>query len=351
MSDANGQSPGESAAEEQPHIPQSAYEVVPATERSSTAELYAFRAEIPPPPLPPTPTPAQAAFEKNRTLLVALAAGGVLILVMVLVAWLVLRAGEPPAYIDLGTGSIATAGLQGRLVARWLGSAAYELHIDPTSPQQLAGFSAVAGNPPYPLSVDLQLKDSSGVVCRRQILFPYKPQPVPDPDHPDDLQPQKSFNGDTIQNVVSADGRISEIVVDGSIECPAKLYKRLESWQFSSNFPAVADQDAWLRHEQSVASGVRRRAAESRARALIPHSAQLAAPVEGDDVIVSDNPSRGTVQTGSGRVFYIGRDALLAAEPGWQIFPLNIHFRCDVKAACILTRPGASTALQARLVN
>ncbi|HEX4029370.1 MAG TPA: hypothetical protein VHX20_03355 [Terracidiphilus sp.] len=351
MSDPNGQSPVESAAQEEPHLPQSRYEVVPGAERNTASELYAFRAEIPPPPPPPPITPAQAAFEKNRALLTALAIGGVIVLAMVLVAWLVLRSGEPPAYIDLGTGNIAAAGLEGRFVARWLGAAAYELHIDPTSPQQLAGFSAVAGNPPYPLSIDLQLKDSSGVVCRRQILIPYNPQSLPDPDHPDDLQPEKSLDGDTIQNVVSADGRISEIVVDGPINCPAKLYKRLESWDFSSNFPAVADQDAWRRREQSLVSGVRRRAAESRARALIPHSAELVAPVEADDVIVSDNPSRGTVQTGSGRVFYIGRDALLAAEPGWQIFPLNIHFRCNVKATCVLTRPGASTVLQARLVN
>lgn len=350
MSDANGPMQGDNAAAEQSSVPESRYEVVPAAAKASEADLYSFRAEIPPPPPPPPPTPAQALVQQNRTLLMAIAGSGVVVLVMVVIAWILLRQDAPPAYIDLGTSNIAASGLEGRLVARWLGSAAYELRIDPMSPQQLAGFSAVASNPPHPLSVTLELKGSSGVLCSKQILIPFNAQPVADPDNPGDLQPQKTFDGDTVQNVVSAEGRISEIDIDGPMNCPAKAYSHLDSWDFSSNFPLLADQDEWLHHEQTVTAGERRRAMEMRARALIPKSASLTAPIEGDDVIVSDNPSRGTIQTGSGRVFYIGRDVLRSAEPGWQVFPVNIHFHCDIKAACILTRPGTSTSLQARLV-
>jgi hypothetical protein len=343
MSDASGQGP-----QEQP--PQSRYEVVPSAAKTDGVDLYSFRAEIPPPPPPPPLTPTQIALEKNRTLLMAIAGGGVVVLIGILVAWVVLRQNEPPAYIDLGTKNIAAAGLEARLVARWLGSAAYELHIDPTAPQQAAGFSAVAANPPHPLSVTLQFKDSSSVVCQKQILIPFKAGAVADPEDPGDLQPQKTFDGDTVQNIVSAEGLVSEIVVQGSMNCPAKGYKHLESWSFSSNFPLLADQQTWMQHEASITAGERRRAAELRARALIPKGALLAAPIEGDDTIVSDNPSHGSVETGSGRVFYIGKNALLGA-PGWQVFPVNIHFRCDAKAACILSRPGTAHSLQARLVR
>ncbi len=349
MSDAKGQ--GENAAEEQPHIPESRYEVVPVAAKTNEADLYSFRAEIPPPPPPPAPTPTQALLQQNKNLLRALAVGGAVVAVTALIAWLALRKDEPPAYIDLGTSNIPAAGLQGRLVARWLGSAAYELHVDPIAPQQLSGFSAVVANPPHPLSVSLRLKDASGVVCRKEILFPYNPQPASGADHPDALQPQKTFAGDTVQNVASADGTIDEIVVDGPLDCAEKTYGRIAAWDFSSNFPVVADQDDWLKHEQSVAANERRRAAEIHARALIPKTQPLSAPIEGDDVVVSDNPSRGSVETRAGRVFYFGREGLREAEAGWQVFPVAIHFRCDTKSFCVLTRIGTSIVLQARLVH
>lgn len=351
MSDANSQGPGEGAAAE-PNVPQSRYEVVAAAQTANEADLYAFRADIAPPPPPPPITPTQAVLQQNKTLFMAIAGGCALVFVVLLIVWLVQRQDPPPAYIDLGTSHIAAAGLEGRLVARWLGSAAYELHIDPTSPQQLAGFSAVADNPPHPLSVDIRLKDSSnGVACQKEILIPFNQQPESDPDHLDTVLPQKTFAGDTVQNVADADGKISEIVVSGSLDCPPKVYKRLEGWEFSSNFPLIADQGDWLRHQESIVSGDRRRAAEMRARALIPKTRLLTAPIEGDDVIVSDNPSRGSVETRDGRVFYLGKGALLQAGSGWQVFPATIHFRCDLKSACVLTRSGASSALQARLVH
>jgi hypothetical protein len=290
--------------------------------------------------------------QQNKTLLMAAAIGGAILLIGLLVAWLMLRQDEPPAYFDLGTSNIAAAGLEGRLVARWVGSAEYELHIDPAAPQQLASFSAVAANPPHPLSVDIHLNDSSGhAVCQREILVPFDPQPVPDSDQLPALLPQKTFAGDTVQNVAGADGKIGEIVITGPLNCPAKTYKGLTAWTFSSNFPLIADQDDWLSHEDGLVAAERHRAAELRARALIPKARSLSAPIEGDDVIVSDNPSRGSIDTRDGREFYVGRNGLPNAGPGWQVFPAAIHFHCDTKSNCVLTRSGASSALEARLVR
>jgi len=349
MSDANGQSGAGGNSPEQPDVPVSRYEVVPSAEKTSDAELYSFRADIPPPPPPPPPTPTQVILEKNRTLLVALAVGFGVVLIMVLVGWLVLRKDEMPAYIDLGSSNITAAGLQGRLVARWLGSAAYEIRIDPVATTELSGFSAVAGNPPHPLTVTIRFKDSTNVLCQKQILLPFGAQ-QDDPDHPGMVLPQKTFDGDTVQNVVTAEGKVDEILISGPLNCPEKDYKKLDGWDFSSNFPLLADQAEWSRHLETIAADERRRTAEARARALIPKTMPLAAPIEGDDVIVSDNPSRGSIQTSTGKTFYIGRDALLAAH-GWQVFPVAIHFRCDTRSNCTLTRSGGVAPLEARLVR
>ena len=350
MSDANKQGGADGNSPEQPVVPVSQYEVVPSIHKTNDEELYSFRAQIPPPPPPPPPTPTQAVFERNKTLLMAIAGGAAVVLIMVLIAWTVMRKDEPPAYIDLGSSNITAAGLQGRLVARWLGSAAYEFRIDPVSTTQLAGFSAVVDDPPYPLSVNIRFKAAANIVCQKQILLPFNQRPLADPDHPETIQPQKTFDGDTVQNVVSASGKIAEIVISGPMNCPLKEYKLLEGWDFSSNFPNISEQNDWLRRLETALADERRRVAQERARALIPKSIPLAAPIEGDDIIVSDNPSRGTVETSTGKTFYIGRDALRAAPTGWQVFPVSIHFHCDTRSFCTLTRPSASTSLSARLV-
>jgi len=351
MSEADRQGGADGNTSEQPALPVSQYEVVPSTRKSEDTDLYAFRTEIPPPPPPPPPTPTQVVFEQNKTLLVAVAVGAAVVLIMVLVAWVVMRKDEPTAYIDLGSSNITASGLQGRLVARWLGSAAYELRIDPISTTELAGFSAVVDDPPHPLSVTIRFKAASSIVCQKQILLPFNQRPLADPDHPETILPQKTFDGDTVQNVITTSGKIAEIVVSGPVNCPEKDYKLLQGWDFSSNFPLIAEQDDWLRRLETALAAERRRLAEERARALIPKSIPLAAPIEGDDIIVSDNPSRGTVMTSTGKTFYLGRDVLRAAPTGWQVFPVSIHFRCDTRSFCTLTHYGTSTYLSARLVR
>jgi hypothetical protein len=332
----------------------SRYEVVPYGKPPEEGDLYAFRSAMPPPPPPaPPPTPAQqaAANRKHIALMSGIAGLGVLLIVLIVVLFATRQEPYPP-FIDLGANSIASAGLGGRLIAKWDGKAEYELRIDPLVPQQIAEFSTMAGNPPRPLSVDIRMKDAFGSpLCEKQILLPFDSAVQADPAQAQPLLPQKTQDGDAIQNVAGSDGRITEIVINGQLLCPLKLYKRLASWDISSTFPSVADQGEWMRHEEGVEGNLRQRAADARARALIPRTHALPAPIEGDDVIVYDNPSKGTVETKSGRLFYVGRDGLRRRAPAWQVFPAAIHFRCDTKAACTLTRADASASLAARLVH
>lgn len=329
----------------------SRYEVVPYAETANDGDLYAFRAGLPPPPQAPAPAQQRLSGRKQTALM-----AGVFALALLLVILIVLvisgRKEPAPPFIDLGANQIASAGLGGRLIAKWDGKAEYELHIDPLVPQQVASFSEMAANPPRPLSVNLRLKDTSGsVVCQKEVVFPFNPAAEANPEQTRSLLPQETIDGDTVQNLAGADGQIDEIVVFGQLPCPLKSYKRLTSWDLLSSFPPVADQEDWMRHEQGVAADLRRRAAEARAKSLIPRSRPLPEPIEGDDVIVFDNPSKGTVETKTGRLFYVGKDGLRRRASGWQIFPAAIHFRCDTKAECVLTRSDAAMSLQARLVR
>jgi hypothetical protein len=368
MNDTDRQEPGAGAehADSQGEI-RSRYDVVPYAEIAKDEDLYSFRAEMGSSQAAPGVRPAQPQMQPQRqaqaqrrpllsdrkNLMMVAGIGGLAFLFIVLLIVVLANRQEPALpFIDLGPNNIASAGLGSRLIAKWDGKAEYELHIDPLVPQQIPGFSAVASNSPRPLSVNLRLKDASGaVVCQKEILFPFDPAAAADPDQVQPLLPQKTSDGDTVQNVAGEDGQIAEIVVNGSLLCPVKLYNRLASWDFTSSFPDLAGQEDWMRHEEGVAANLRRRAAEARARELIPRVRPLPAPIDDDDVIVSDNPSKGTVETRSGRVFYIGRNGLNSRAPEWQVFPAAIHFHCDVKAICTLTRANASAPLQARLMH
>jgi hypothetical protein len=68
-------------------------------------------------------------------------------------------------------------------------------------------------------------------------------------------------------------------------------------------------------------------------------------------VIVADNPSRGTVETSGGRVFFLGVAGMHNRTVDWQVFPASIHFRCDKNGSCVLTRTNSHDSLQARLLK
>ena len=346
MSDADQHEPSEQAAAGGTQRPEgvklSTYTVVPTSGRAPEEDLYAFRTTV-----DKAQPEQEAPPQKPKSIPVAnlvLGAAALLGAVALVFALQMLMKPKPPAlYVDLGNRRFDPAGLGGRLIARWEGSATYQLTIDPLEPQHLDGFRAVAANPPLPLSVAIRIMDAAGLVaCQKEILLP-APSIAFDTTPKGVLLPDRTPGGDTVQYIVGADGKVAEIALDGPLSCPADVYRRFAGWDFTSNFPDLAGQDEWLRNEIALEE------------ARNPHHApgwnavvqRLPAPIEGDDVITGDNPSRGTVETSAGRVFLVIRNH----APEWQIFPAAIHFRCDKNGACVLSRANTRTTLQARLLK
>ena len=329
MSEADQHGSGEQAATggSQQHEGEKlrTYAVVPTPGKAPEADPYAFRTTIeqaqPEPETPP---------KKPRSIPVAtlaLEAGVLACAVAMFFAIPMLMKHKPPAlFIDMGNRRFDPAGLGGRLIAHWENGATYELFIDPLEPQQLDGFRAVAADPPYPLSVVIRLKDAAGLVaCQREILLP-SPTIAFDTSPAGVLLPDKTPGGDTVQYVPGADGKLAEIALDGPLSCPEDVYRRFAGWDFTSNFPTVAGQAEWFRQEQAVKEASKRHstAGAGEWRAVVQH---LPAPIEGDDVIIGDNPKRGTVDTSAGRVFLIIKKSTWARLPEWQFFPAAVHFR------------------------
>jgi hypothetical protein len=350
MSDADQHEPNQQAGAgrqsagsgEEPPI--SKFEVVPSRQ-SNQEELFAFREAMAPPPAEPAPRRGVSLSIPvfKILLLLALLAGAVLI---VLEFPNVFRPKPPAPYIDLGSHRFDPAGLSGRLIARWETSGSYQLFLDPIDQDQVASFAAVAQDPPRQLSVTIRMRDAAGLVaCQKQILFPAPAPHTRGAKSAAVLGPQQTPTGDTVENTTGEDGQISEIDLTGPLPCPAKAYVTFKGWDFSTDFPTLAEQDEWLRHEKELGGKGHGNGD------LSPQIERLPTPIEGDDVIVGDNPSRGTVETSDGRVFYLGAAGMHNRAAEWQVFPAAIHFRCDKNGSCILTRTNSHVSLQARLLR
>lgn len=353
MSDADQHEPNQqSVAGGQPagsgeEPPISKFEVVPYAEIGDQKELYSFRQAMEPPPA----EPVRQQKKQDLPLPVAKILMMVALLACAVLAFYaipsVLRPKPPVPYIDLGSQRFDAAGLSGRLIARWENSASYQLFLDPIDPEQVSGFAVVAQDPPRQLTVTLRFRDAAGLVaCQKQILLP---PPVPHATGAKFvplLGPQQTPTGDTAQNMTGEDGQIAEIDLTGPLPCPAKAYATFKSWDFFTDFPPLAEQNEWARHEKGLIPKVRVGNGE-----VALQTQHLSAPIEGDDVIVGDNPSRGTVETGGGRVFYLGVAGMHNRTAEWQVFPASIHFRCDKNGSCVLTRTNSHVSLQARLLK
>ncbi len=220
---------------------------------------------------------------------------------------------KPPAlYIDMGARRFDPAGLSGRLIVRWEGSAAYQLYLDPLDPQHVTQFHAVAQDPPHPLSVVIRLRDSAGIVaCQKELFSRFCATArlsIP--------RAGARATADTRRRYGAKYGR------GGRTNCrshrfrrpslPAKGYQRFAGWDFITNFPTVDGQEDWLRHENGLAGGKRPDLAGGQGAPL--QVQRLPTPIEGDDVIVGDNPLRGTVETSGGRVFWVGASGCITAR-------------------------------------
>jgi len=334
--------------------PISSYKLVSnaAAEKARTDELYSFRNAME----AAKPQPGSQPAKPPNRLLPILTIGAIavaLIAVAVLVFFSFpslpkLSGQKPPAlYIDLGNRRFDPAGLAGRLIVRWENKAAYELYLDPLDQADTAGFQSIAVNPKHPLSVVIRLLDAAGMVaCQKEIDFPAPADPGSPFDATQLLVAKTTAGGDTIRDLTGSDGQVAEIDTSGPLPCPLNAYQRITAWEFAANFPTAPDQEIMAKQLAASARRSSRFGAGWRLSSLqLQH---LPAPIEGDDVIVGDNPARETIDTSSGREFLVG-GGVRSSE--WQIFPSAIHFRCERTGICTLTRYSSHAILQARLVR
>ena len=352
MTDTERQELAANPPAQKPAEPQSPekgeYGLFPSNVEADKEELFSFRSMM-------APVPQEAAEQSAKPRIgqtFALIVGAAIIVVIPLLylainnIWTKYNA-PPPPFNDLGTSNFMPSGLGGRLITKWTGKAEYQLHINPLIPQQLAGFSSAVSKPQHPISINLRLVDGTGIViCQKEVLFPFGPPSAAIPDGQQALLPEQTLDGGSFRSIQGASGKIEEIDAEGDFPCPEATYRRIASWNFSSNFPTVAEQEG-LPQGQSLDDSSSTQS--SRLRSAAKTAPLQIAPIEGDDVITSDNPSVGYVATSGGRIFLVDRSELLGHGVRWQVFPAAIHYRCDKKAVCILTRAGTPVPLHARL--
>jgi hypothetical protein len=329
---------------------------VPGHNRPAEDELYSFRtamAENAEAQAAAQPEPPKA----NTRLILAL------LLVLAATAGLLIYGGnmffkskQQALYNDLGTERYDPAGLGGRLIAQWTGTGGYKFTIDPLDPAQIPGFQATIANPPHAITFKLTLKDASdGVQCQKDIVIPGVPEGQGAFDKTAALAPRTLPTGETMQDVAGSDGQIGEMVLSGSLGCNLDAFKKVVAWEFTTDFPPLGTQKDWEKHEDTVLAQARKAKSGSSDQ---PQSIggyifvnSLTTPIESDDVIVSDNPSKGIVATSSGHAFLVGTKVLVNPALDWQIFPADIHYRCEKNAMCMLTRLSSRTAVRAHLMK
>jgi len=162
-----------------------------------------------------------------------------------------------------------------------------------------------------------------------------------------DQKLKKEQGKDIFQNQIAAKGQVVALNAQGEIPCSAKAYENTAQWSFTTNFPSLAEQDEALERPQEMRAKAAQRAAAHKAAAksaekLLPFS------IEGDDAIVEFDVNRGVIVTSGRNTFFFDKTSKVSADPVWQEYPVNIHFRCDRSSDCTLMHAGAG-ALRARM--
>jgi hypothetical protein len=274
----------------------------------------------------------------------------------------------------------ATDGLKGVLTLSWNGKLEYRLVVEPSDPAQQAEFSLAASNPPRPLSINVQLKDSAGsVLCNKAILLKFDPNQAATfaPSHTglrlvkvsagrkaeatdiatsEALELQREQGQDMFQNDTGRYEQIQDISVLGQIPCSLQAYQRTASWSFSPDFLTLDEQAALLeRHAELQAastappdSSTDNQPSNTRRKARRKQPEEFKAfAIEGDDELVAFDSSKGLVETNA-KTFVIVKASGDGNTNKWGDMPANVHYKCDMNAACTLTRSGA-VLLYARL--
>jgi hypothetical protein len=276
-------------------------------------------------------------------------------------------------------------GLTGHLFLNWGEKLGYRLVVEPSDPGRNAEFSLAVSSPPRPLSFDIQLKDPSGyALCGKTIVLKYDPRQAAalaasdsgprastasagnvsadqkaqaiDLARAEDLELQREQGQDIIHNDIGKDGESESISSRGEIPCSRQAYERTASWSFSPDFPTLDEQAKLLKREvdanappPEISAVNKASAARKKAKKRAPEALATFA-IEGDDELVAYDTSRGIIQTSARKTFVIDKSSAPVNSSKWAEVPANIHYKCDLNAACTLSRKGA-VVLYARLMR
>lgn len=266
-----------------------------------------------------------------RLLLTAATLAGLVALAIFGIAHLRSSAG-PAAFQDLGAGISNATGLRGSLKTRWVGNAAqYQLEIKPIDLLESPGFSYVMANPPGPLMLHMKLMDATGyVVCGKDVLFSSnRSGPSASPSE---------ANRDVLQAAVGDDGKVVSLSAQGILPCTAEQYKQVNYWDFSTNFPTVAEQDALRKHaaELKAREKAQERAAHDRQEAALSAAFNL----EGDDQVAGYDASRNVLRSQLSRSFLVGGQGQQATAKLWASNGALFRYECDQHSHCVLNSGG-----------
>jgi hypothetical protein len=379
MRDANIEDPdGKNTDNEQ--LPASSYKIIEPrpeelNDRIAAAGLFLYsdvnaEAKVQKPASdPPTPRPPSHAtlteriqrFAKSPIRIYAMIGVGLGILIGVIFAAVSLFMGNPVGRYDLGPVIADGTGLKGHLYINWEKTLHYRLTLETIYPEQQEGFALEVANPPYPLFIEIHLQDDQGLIlCSRGIVLKYdalstattanhsnEPPAAIDIAQLNTQEQEREQGKDIFQNQIAPGGQVVALNAQGEIPCSAKSYEKTTQWNFSTNFPSLAEQDESLelRHEMRGNAGQRSAAHKKAVKAaekLLPFS------IEGDDAIVEFDVSRGVIVTSGRNTFFFDKTSTGSADPVWQEYPVSIHFRCDRSSDCTLMHAGAG-ALRARM--
>ncbi|HMG87378.1 MAG TPA: hypothetical protein VK574_16720 [Terracidiphilus sp.] len=284
----------------------------------------------------------------------------------------------PPG--DLGPGIVAVDGLRGHLETRWDGDAkngrlSYKLQIVPMEDRWGAGFSRVVSNPPMPMAVNIRLLDSTGfALCGKEIDFHFDPQSAALPvtvsavgangkkismaernaaiqaarqsqvTQMQAAEVAREKGKDLFQNQTTADGQVAALNAQGSLPCSPDQYRRVDYWDFNTNFPTLDEQAELLDPK-------------AHAKEFDPpgHPQKRTLPkwgdgfvIQGDDRVKGYDQARGLLWA-EDRTFAIDKRLGQATATAWASNYTLIHYRCDQHAICALTAAGEAAVLHARL--
>lgn len=261
-----------------------------------------------------------------------------------------------PSVQDLGGVVSSTTGLKGTLKTRWQStSAQYQLEIDPVYPLEDAGFAYVAANPPGPFTLHMKLLDAAGnAVCGKDVLFPFHATSRAEAD--------REVGQDLLQTKVD-NGKVVSMSAMGALPCTDAQYKQVVHWDFSTDFPMLAEQDRMVRQsaDSRKKQETQKKMLLAQGNALLEGDAQgSAAPsapprstfyIEGDERVTKYDPARNVIETKLGGSFQVAGSDQQATARLWGDNHVLFHYKCDQHSDCVLASAGDGQSLSATAVQ